>query len=417
MTVHADELLSQQRDEPLGPAEDLFVRHHVAECQECRAFAREVESADRLLRDREPYIAVPPLRLPRTDGVDRRATFAAVAVVFLVLGVVVGRTLGDLRTAEQDVGSAAPTPLGASLGGVRAGLPWSVALGDSSAVVLAKLGEPERRVAQDRQWVYAHSVVVFFDAPASSGGSVWRITALPVSGASTEEGFRIRAGGAVELFREAYMDHEVFENYLGDPPTMPIGSRPSYVVLSVTGHDRAGDEVTVGASITTDGSSDLLQIFRGRPEQVRAAMAGQVLDPEAVSVCEVLVRAAAIAGYEPPGVVAASTDPPPLKVRHCLYIPVDRSRSDGIGPDLDLVSQPIGPTDVPEILAMYGPPGAFGEWRSTGPGQWLLPTREVGPGDQRAWVAILMEPYLFIVMESDEETARRLAAAVRQVIR
>lgn len=406
MTLHAHDLIGAARDEVLDDVSDAFLRVHLQECADCRRYEREVSQADRLIAQREASPAMPPLETGRHGERRRWSLIALAASAVIVVAAVGGLALRERSAASQP---ARATLLGSTLGGIS--------LGASPDDVVRTLGHPDRRSGEGTQWVYERGLWVAFSGRSLGPSSVVvSILAWRGSGAQTEEGFNVH-DGARGRFRAVYAGSDLDEQ----PPLDPAKTErfPPFRVIVVTGRDRDDRTVLLRATFAGEGRAESLELSRARaPGEVRLS-GTHVLDPFAVSACELITRAAPRAGYPPADQVNSHRDEPnPLNARLCVY-----------GEDRDYFERHFYwfPTPVSEVAAsatvevhdvalrwlkvFLGGSGAVGEWQADGDGRWIAAVYHEGKGTRYA-VGVSVGPYLFIVTERDADAARRLADAV-----
>lgn len=414
MTAHAYDLLAARQDEPLGPAEDLFVRDHLASCAECNAFGRDVERADRLLRLREPEIAVPTQDMTKMGARDGALAMVTLAIALVVITAAGGLALREGRALQPGQEAASDLPaIGTSLGGVR--------FGDSPDDVIRVLGSPERQTIRGTQWVYGSGVLVLFSGlslDASSrvaGFFVWQGSGTDFV---TMEGFRLTNSGPSD-FRLIYGGFSLNERVLTAPTTALGGVR----TIVATGRDTDGTPVYV-RGVFVGSVTESLEISRAPSSGVPRVSGPRALDPFAVSACAVIARAAPAAGLDLAGDVSAHGPFPPgvlatvglLETARVCGYGDDRGWSD---PHLAWIPRPSGERDVQIVLEQFL--GAFreGRWDPAGAGRWVATfdhDRAVPSSRPFAAVATFLEPYLFIVTARDAETALRLSDAVQSVL-
>lgn len=350
--------------------------------------------------------------------------------VFVLVGIITATVAApDARAAlaegvrllERVIRNATSQPARASLlGSALAG----TSLGASPDDVVRTLGLPDRRSGEGTQWVYERGLWVLFSGRSLDPSSVVvSILAWRGSGAQTEEGFNVHDGDRGR-FRAVYSASDLDEQ----PPVDPKKSEPfpSFRVIVATGHDRDGRTVQLRARFAGEGRAESLELSRATaPGDVRLS-GTNVLDPFAVSACELITRAAPRAGYPPADQVNSHRDEPnPMNARLCAY-----------GEDRDYFERHFYwfPTPVSEVAAAAGLPvrdvalrwlevflagssggrvlgGQMGEWRADGDGRWIATVDHPGKGIRYA-VGVSVGPYLFIVTERDADAARRLASAV-----
>lgn len=102
---HAAELLARRREEALDPAEDLYLREHLAGCAKCRELDRSIVRADRLIAGPAPAIVPGPMAPPRARMPVRAILVGALTVVLVVAGAVAGNALRERRSGQDVAGS------------------------------------------------------------------------------------------------------------------------------------------------------------------------------------------------------------------------------------------------------------------------------------------------------------------------
>lgn len=360
----------------------------------------------------------------RRDRSRRNVNLSMVAA-FVLVGVLTATVAApDARAAlvegvrliERVIRSAtsqpAPgAPLGSTLGGIR--------LGASPDDVVRALGHPDRRSGEGTQWVYERGQWVLFSGRSLDPSSVVvSILAWRGSGARTEEGFNVHDGDR-DWFRAVYSGSDLAER----PPLGPANSErfPPFRVIDVTGRDRDGQTVQLRARFAGEGRAESLELSRPTtPGEVRLS-GTHVLDPFAVSACQLISRAAPRAGYATAAAVSTHSDevkeqvPPDreLNFRLCAY-GEDRDWAD---PHINWVTRPVSREEVVYLLTGSRTLPAGSGWKDDGDGRWIARACARGHGaitSPRCHVAVAVSvgPYLFFVYERDDDAARRLASAV-----
>lgn len=395
MSAHAFDSIAARQDELLDDEAERSLRIHLLACAECRAFARDVDRVDRLLRRPEPHLAVPPLVRPRLSSavVGWIGALSTTAVVFVVITVVVGAVLRDRSVESGRAGEATRDigPIGVTLAGAS--------IGASPEEIRNTLGDPEFVTDASRMWTYSNGIVVFFEGPAGDPRVAQRIFAphsaaevTPGLAVQTAEGFSVL--GNTGDFRRAYAAHTIVAS----------ASNAFQPVLSASGRGSDGLDVSVVAVFDVfgqTGSGSSLSIFRGRTFDTFP-------DP-----CPIIARAVDRAGlgHANLSVGPSGVFPHGLEAWGAL----------GCGAIYD------GGWNNAHVLIRLEPSSSqdhflleriftreIVSWTRDGPDIWL------GHGEEEArplnvtWsaVAVFAEPYFFVVTERNDDTARRLAQAV-----
>ena len=152
-----------------------------------------------------------------------------------------------------------------------------------------------------------------------------------------------------------------------------------------------------------------LHEFRS-PDGLRGASAVRV-DPSDLNACEIIERAAPLAGHPTGGTIADHGYG--VSEHACAYNEdaSDRWRD----PHLVLVTRAVSSDEAPHVLENFRIAPSKAEWREIGNGKWVTVARWEESYAYTA-VAVFDEPYFFVVTERDEESADRLAEAVRHVL-
>ena len=106
MTAHAYDLIAARQDEPLHPGADAFLQDHIKTCAECRRYERTIAHVDRLLRMREPALALPRLATTGAAHGSQRALAAALVPVVFVAGLTAGAALREFRSPDRLQGAS-----------------------------------------------------------------------------------------------------------------------------------------------------------------------------------------------------------------------------------------------------------------------------------------------------------------------
>lgn len=356
----------------------------------------------------------------------RRRVNLTMVAVFVLVGVITatvaapdarGALAEGVRFLERVIRNATSQPARATLlGSALAG----TSLGASPDDVIRTLGLPDRRSGEGTQWVYERGLWVLFSGRSLDPRSVVvSILAWRGSGAQTEEGFNVQDGDRAG-FRATYSGSDLDERPPLDPTTK--GQSSPFRLIVATGRDRDGRTVQLRAGFAGEGRAESVELSRTRtPGEVRLS-GTHVLDPFAVSACELITRAAPRAGYATAAAVSTHGDevkeqvPPDreLNLRLCAY-GEDRDWAD---PHINLVTRPVSRAEVVYLLTGSRTLPALSGWQDDGDGRWIA--RACAPGHQvvaasprcHVAVAVSVGPYFFFVYERDDDAARRLASAV-----